>query len=199
MQMILDLVVATVIAGTILLITLAVEFRGQQASVAATQYQAAKKGILSAVEWLEQDMNNLGSGFSPATDAIQHLDTTSSPREFSFYARTDSATATAQLVTYEWEASESVVLENTSPPTQVPLYEFRRFIDGALAGTTPATFTKFDIHLLDRDSVSVTANLEDTRQVFVELAAISPLTKGSFMEQTRWNAVFRPVNLTMRP
>lgn len=207
MHVLSDYLLSVIIAFILLFVVLSLKFRGEQSSVEATQFRAAKIATLSFVRVLEQDFNNIGAQFMPTThltlkpeDALNVFDTLGVPAVFEFFAQTDSMQA-AQLVRYEWQTTgRTVELERGT----VPLYEVKRYLGGAggtLDGMSYGIITSLQVHLLRADSTGIT-NLKgpgaDTQQILVRLWAISPLGPGETFEEVRWEQVFRPPNLWKR-
>jgi Tfp pilus assembly protein PilE len=193
MQFMLDHIAGVVIAAIVVMIIAVTQFRGSEVSIEATQYAAAKTRMLDVAQFIEQDFSNIGSGVRPASSAIQVLDTTSTPREFRFLARTSQADPDSHVVAYRWSATGTTVLANN---VTVPTYTVERRIDGTVSGTSMGTVTGFRIDLMTADSTAVTTNYDATSIVSVLLKATSPLGVSKGIEQTRWRKVFRPVNLT---
>ncbi len=204
MQVFSDYIFSVIIAGIVLLIVLSLKFRGEQTSIDATQYRAAKVGTLSLVEAINRDFNNIGSQYlrnthanlSPDTVLIA-FDTLANPAHFAFWAQTDSV-RWAQQVRYEWRLTgKTVRLKNGTKP----LLEVKRLVDGVLQGRSTNMITRFEVHLQQASSLAFT-NLRganaDTQQILVRLRAVSPLGVGDSVEETRWEKMFRPANLWKR-
>ncbi len=188
---------AVVIAGFVLLLLFTVQEEGQRASLDALQYRQAKKGTLELTRMLELDFKNIGAGTRAPNASIVTFDTLASPRVFAFWAQEDSTHILdpvnwdSNLVRYEWQTLEYVELERGT----VPVYDVTRLVDGAVTGSSTDIVTKLEIHLLDADSTTA-ATLADTRQIVVSVRGVSPLGVGDYLEETLWNTVFRPVNLS---
>jgi predicted ABC-type sugar transport system permease subunit len=193
MQFILDHITGVVIAAIVIMIVAVTQFRGSEVSIEANQYAAAKTRMLNVVEFVEQDFANIGSGVDPVSGAIQNLDSVSTVKEFQFLGRTSQGDPAVYTILYRWTETGSVVLANN---VTVPTYTVERRIDGAVSGTSMGTVTEFRVDLMAADSTVVTTNYQDTRLVGVFLKATSPLGVSKGIEQTRWQKVFRPVNLT---
>ena len=195
MQLILDHITGVVTAAIVILAIAVTQFRSRDASYDATRYSAAKVRMLSVVEVMEQDIRNLGAGVDTAAHAIQGFDTTGTTRYLEFLGQTSQADEAVHVIRYEWSETGSVTLDDGST---IPTLTLERLIDGTVSGTSVGTITELTVDPMTRDSIAVTTNFRDTQIVAIELAAISPLGKGRQVEQTRWQKVFRPVNLVMR-
>jgi Tfp pilus assembly protein PilE len=192
MQLLLDHLASVAIAGLFLLAVLALQTRGNDASIEATQFNNTKTRMLSLAAMVERDFTNIGSGVDSVAYAITSLDTTSATRRFVFLARTDTADAAAHTVTYEWEAAGSAQLTDTTLAT----YTVKRIINGYTSGQSVDSVTSFGIKLFNSSGIQITTNYADTRFVNVSVTAVSTLGVMSELEQSRWNKSFRPINLT---
>lgn len=198
MQALLDYSVAVVVGGVVLLILLSLEWGGQRTSIEASQFEAAKKGVFSFVDMMQQDFRNVGSQFPNYTldpdDVITRFDTTATPHVFEFRGQTEPGQP-PKLITYEWEESGETVSLSDGP---TPLIDVRRKVDGTLTGQSTGMITHFEIHLKRDDPSLPIFNLKDTRQIVVRLKAISPLEAGEFLEELSFNSVYRPVGMTRK-
>ena len=202
-----EYVVAVVLASFVALTLFAVQLRTQETSVDSTQYRAAKKSAVDVVRMIEHDFKNLGSQHPASPTSGLHAlpggatfgiasapDTTGSPRSFQFYAPSQRGQA-PRVIRYEWETDGSVTL---SDGTTRDTYRFTRTVDGTVDGRSTGTLTQLSFNLLEGAGNAIT-NVGNTRQIFVELRAISPLGKGSTIEETRWTGTYRPLALTIDP
>jgi len=193
MQFLLDHLAAVVIAGLLLLVIIATQFRGQQTGIDATQFYDTRTRLLDLVQSVERDFSNLGSGADSVQYAIQEFDTLSTPARISFVARTDSSDPSGHTVTYRWTATDSVQLKDL---TMQPTYTVERLIDGNLSGQSIGSVTGFRVDLLTRDSLAVSSNFKQVRLINVLLSAASTLGTNAQIEQSSWRKQFRPMNLT---
>ncbi len=205
-------VVAAVIAGLVLVTMYGVQIRGQQTSIDGVRYRAAKKNVLSLVEVFERDFNNLGSHMywnggaydGHDLDPVEVLqpgwydstDVASGYRTWlQFISQTDSLQS-PNTIRYEWEPidGETITLEDG---TVRQLHEFRRYENGTLK-TSSSLLTRFRITPLTDESVPLMINLHDARRFRVSASILSPLGKGDTVEETLFDATYRPVALTIR-
>ena len=212
MQSFSDFIYGAMIAGVVLLIVLSLKIRGEQTSIDAAQFRAAKIGTLSIVEAIERDFTNIGSqrpdlDLAPENSFVA-WDTLGVPAYLVFWAQTDSLEG-AKRVCYAWQEMPEKTVHLESGET--PLIQVERKVDvgancsgGELAGMSTNMITHFEIHLLPDDSLTVTTitNLNgpdaDVKRVLVRLRAVSPFGPGDAVEETRWEKMFRPVNLWKR-
>ncbi len=192
MQTLIDHIAGVIIGGTVILLILASQLKGQKASIESTQYYATKAGLFSLVESIERDFSNIGSGVPHGGVLIDTLDTTGTVKAFQFRARVAQADPAPHIFRYEWTEDGSANLSTGA----VPLYRVERKVDGAVTGQSNGMITSMRIDLLTSDSLDVGATYGLTRQLNVQLTAVSPIGVGEGFEQSRWSKVFRPANLT---
>lgn len=197
---------AAVIASFIALLLFAVQLRSQEATIDSSHYRAAKTSAIEFVRMIERDMKNLGAQHPSTAGTTSPYplpgaapfaipappDSLSSPRTFEFYAQPNRGVAPS-TIRYEWEQAGTVTLADGSTK---PTYHLERYVDGNLEGRSLETITEFSIWLLEHDGNAIT-NVDETRQVFVEIRSVSPFGKGETVEETRWSSVFRPPALTI--
>lgn len=203
--------VAAVIAGLVLLSMYRVQIRGQETAVDAVQYRASKKNVLSMVEMIERDFNDLGSymrknggtfegvALDPQ-DVLQPgwYDSTSVAGGYQVWLQFLSQIDSMQVpvtIRYEWEPvdGETVTLNNG---TVRQIYEVRRYEDGTLT-TNSRLFTAFNITPLTDESLPIMINLHDARRFTVQMRTLSPLGKAQTVEESMFDATYRPVALTI--
>ena len=225
MQEMIALVASVIIAGVLLLALFVSQWRIQHTSIDATQYSAAKQGMLDLADTLEEDLSNLGAGIPQATmtttSAIQAFDTTGGTREFRFYSRPRSLVAdtlanfganprtanTAHLISYQWAATGETVRvfrPATNTFVSVPTYRITRRVNGSAAGESLDTITRIRFDLFDASGTPTGAGT-GVRTLVVSLRAVSPLGGGGadvefedaspHISETRWHKRFRPANL----
>lgn len=206
--------VAAVVAGLVLISMFNVQLRGQETSVDAVRYRAAKANMLSIVETLERDFNNLGAhmywdaaagGYDGQDlnpeDVLQPgwFDSTAVTGGYrtwlQFASQTDSL-AGPVTIRYEWEPidGETITLHDGAVRQ---IYEVRRYANGALT-TSSRLFTGFTISPLTDESVPIMINLHEARRFRVQLRVLSPLGKSDTVEETSFDATYRPIALTIR-
>jgi hypothetical protein len=181
--------------------------RSQDASLDSTQYRAVKTIAVDVVEMIETDMTNLGSQHPGALGGNLYTlpggmpfglvtvpDTTGPVRTFRFFAQTQRG-APPSIVRYRWSPVDSVTL---SSGVTRPIFDFIRTVDGAEDGRSTGILTHLSFNLLEAPGNSIT-NVENTRQIFVELRAVPPFGEGRTIEETRWTSTFRPLALSITP
>lgn len=204
------------IAGSVMLMLGTIKVEGQEAAIDAVQYRAARARILDLVQIMERDFRNVGSfmyfngthfvGKKPKllVNNIVKEYTKGAVNVFEFMAQTDPEKE-PELVRYTWEEKKDQVvkLNNKSERT---LYVVERRVGpaGTLTFRSEGLITDFDISIdrdgpLDQDlnTIGVLGDLDDTRRIKLRMAAISPLGKGDSVEETRFDAVFRPIAMTI--
>ena len=203
--------IASVIAGLVLLTMFAVQEKSQIAAVDAIQYRTSKSNMLSTVEILERDFSNyganlhrVGTGYigerlhpnvindnffydsTAVTDGMRY--------ELEFLSQPDSLQPFG-LIRYEWEPSGAVVTLDNG--TDRHLYRLERYFDGNLTFTNERlTDLKLDV-LPDTTLMPAIVNPVDIRLFKVRVRGVSPLGKAETIEETRFDATYRPVAMTM--
>lgn len=198
-------IAAIVIGGTILLILAVVGWRGQHNSVSATQFSAAKEGILDFAEVIEEDVSNMGAGrtnntltnpagYGAFVDASAY-DPTGTPASIRFYSWTarDGTYLNPQVdysnvVEYRWQVTDSVQVQDPATHTfqTVPSYRIERFVNGTANGESIDTLTEVAFVLYDASGAELTpaaiastpSLLNQVRAVAVTLRGVSPLGGG---------------------
>lgn len=162
MQFILDNALAGLIMGTLLLLAATVQLRGQQASIEASVHDMTKARAQSLVEVLKKDLETMGVGSDPSAESglqqfdcrASHDDGRTTLFEFSSLEDPKDPDSAPALVTYELhEATADDGAQRTVRvgPTEAPIYELKRFKDGAPSGGSGALLTYFNIQLMDGD------------------------------------------------
>ncbi|PEN11380.1 hypothetical protein CRI94_15185 [Longibacter salinarum] len=196
---------AVVIAAFIAVTLFSVQMRSQEVSMDATQYRAARTTAADIIEMIESDLKNMGSQH-PGTSSsglysfpggatfgiIAAPDTASTTRTFRFYAQQERGTA-PRTIQYQWTEVDSVTL---STGARLPVYDFTRTVDGVVDGRSTGILTRLTFNLLESPGNAIT-NLENTRQIFVEMRAITPLGEARTIKETRWTSTIRPAALTI--
>ncbi len=177
MQLILDNIVATMIAGVLFLVLVAVNQRSRMAAVETSNYYALKQQELTFVETLKRDMQNV-------TD-LQSVKEDPMTLEFRFKARTDPADTTRQDVAYR-RVYKGV-------RDGLPLYQVQRIVAGQPDGGSMSTIVKWEIVGQSEDGGSCVA--ASCRQIYVRFEAINPFQQGETVDRSRWEATFRPTQL----
>jgi len=211
-QMIL-LVAATVIAGIALFVLASVQERGQEAAVDAVQYAAAKEDLHNVVDMLERDLRNMGAsmyfdagGCNCWVGASVDPTTVLQPGWYDstivaggqlytlqFVTQIDS-TAPPVGVVYTWEPTgETVTLRNGTVRARQRL---ERRIGGTLSGVSNDV-SLLRLRLRQPESEPGMVNLSDTRVIDVTLRTVSPLGMGAVIEETRFDATYRPVGMAI--
>lgn len=190
MNVILDNLVATIIAGTILLILISVSHQRQMVAAEKVGYYAMRKQQLSFIDIMKRDMRNL----TEAESAVQ------SPTDstFSFLAYIDTTNTTIGRITYKYR--------RVGQRDTVDLHQVQRFVQPAAGGTqelvgmSMATLTGWEIEARSPTNVAVT-DPANARRIYVRFEAATPFYVNSeangikrrpAISQVRWEASFSP-------
>lgn len=225
MHILIDNLAAVVIGATVLLIIAFTQFQGQQAAVDGTQYYVAKAQMVDFVRQLQVDLNSLGAGATNAqVEAGQALlgyvvsgDTTD---VLTFRAYVDSsdfaAKTAADVLCYRREATGTTVHVRdpaTGAYVATPTFRIVRHLNptsaatctgGSDLGASMSTLTAFHVDLRRENGTSTTV-FSEVRQLAVHVRGVSPVGGGTtahqggmrqHIDETRWDGVIRPLNLT---
>lgn len=195
MQELIGIIASVVIGATIILVLAVISWRGNNHATSATQFSAAKEGMLDLAEFLEEDLSNMGAGQSSATmranaggfAGINSFDSTSTPAYLQFYSwhdRDDTISNTAlnpsadynRQVRYEWEQTGTVQVfdPDVNDYVDTPTFMIERFVSsggGAFdpAGSSIDTLTEIEFTFMDVDGdtldISAPATLATLRDV----------------------------------
>jgi hypothetical protein len=183
MQFILDNIAAGIISMAIFLILVVIQLRGQEASVDATWYYAAKKHTLTFVGTVERDFQSMQASEATGPSILSEDDT---HIEF----MTQDTTGGLVRVRYEW---------NSAPlPDSQAAFIVKRFVYGEADTLRMPSVAYFTVSFLDRQGSLLPAggDFKNIHQVAVSLGVASSFGQNGFIRQSRWKAVFRPVKQT---
>ena len=199
MHLLYDHLLAIRIAGIIFLVLLQLQVTGQQTQVETTLHYANRTQMVSFIETVQRDFQNVGAGVGPATQMIVSYTWDETEKSIEFRATVDTtAGSPVELIKYQLLAAtgESVCDGETT------CYEVQRFVHDGTAyqpdGKSVNTLTDFEIELRTWNGTPVTTNLAETRQIFVRVAALSPMGEEGIIKRSRWQTLFRPINLTLQ-
>lgn len=205
MQSLIYYVGATLVGFFAVFMLVMIMLRGQETSVDSTQIMRAKKSLFSAIENVELDFRNVGSGKRDVSTTFAGIDTVACAESkeadctFSFYGRADSTTADSSLIQYSWRQSGDEIIDadlsgSVDDLTNVTTYTLRRLVDGGHRFSVDRV-RRFQVILRD-DAGNVAAATTAVREIEIRLNVLVPTTQGDeAMEEVRWSSVFRPANL----
>jgi hypothetical protein len=213
-QMIL-LVAAAVIAGIALFVLASIQERGQEAAVDAVQYAAAKEDLHNVVDMMERDLRNMGASMyfdaggcncwvGASLDPINVLEGTwydssavtgGTWYRLKFYTQTDSLTP-PDTVRYVWRPAPGAGTVTLRDGTVRTIQRLERYQGGALTGWSD-DITLLRVRLRQPETQPTLINLSDARTIDVTLRTMSPLGMGDVIEETRFDATYRPVAMTI--
>ena len=198
MHLLYDHILAVFIGGIIFLVLVQVQMTGQQAQVEATHHYAKRTKMVTFIEMLQRDFQNVGAGVNPSDQKIVSFSWDNTEKSIEFLARVDTtAGAPVELIKYQLLS----VPTGQSHCEEVPCYEVQRFVhDGAAYqpdGKSMNTLSNFEIQLRMWNGSPVGANLEETRQIVIRVEALSPMGEEGTIKRSHWQTQFRPINLTL--
>lgn len=186
MPVLLDNLIATLVAGVVIMMMIASQTRATERSIERTSVYVAKTQALEFVEWFEDDIVRLGLNI-PLRDNRFLLPAYEDgiTRQFIFHSDSISVNRdTLRVITrYEVEPTGTTQLVDESERT---LYQLSRYtatvavsnggMTGSpqyvLSGQSPPTLSHFDVQLLRRDGHPA-VNSGETDYVNIRLSSIS--------------------------
>ena len=199
MHVLYDHALAVFIGGLIFLVLIQLQQTGQQAQVETTRYYANRTQMVTFIETLQRDFQNIGAGVNPSDQKIVSFSWNNTEKSIEFRARVDTtAGAPVELIKYQLLP----VPTEESSCEEVECYEVQRFVHDGIAyqadGKSMNTLTDFEIELRTWNGTPVGANLDDTREILVRVAALSPLGEAAVIKRSRWQTQLRPISLTLQ-
>ncbi len=199
MLLLYDHLVAVLIGGFIFLVLVQMQQTGIQAQVEVTRYYASRTQMVGFIEMLQRDFQNVGAGVDPSDQMMVSFSWDDTEKSIEFLATVDTtAGAPVELIKYQLLSVPS----QESHCEKVECYEIQRFVHDGTAyqadGKSMNTLTEFEIQLRMWNGSPVVGDLDDTREIFVRVVALSPMGEGGFIKRSRWQTQFRPINLTLQ-
>jgi hypothetical protein len=197
MQFLQDNLSASIIAGLSLLMMVGVNNQTQQESIKQQLLYQTRTQLFTLADVLAWDLNNAGYSTTPGQQGITRYNATT---VFGVPVTDDIEVWTADpngnriQVRYTLTAVDTTTIEGTT----VPLFQLRRYEDGALSAESTPTLTSFNIELLTLGGGP--ANPNSARQLRVRLRrAVAPsLDAGitpTMQRELYWGTSLTPPNL----
>lgn len=191
MQFLLDNLIGTMIAGTVVLILAAAHLTASQSAREATGYYATRAAAQTVVTVLDADLPNIGNEVPAATPAFVTHTFTSQQKVLEFRGRIAGA-AGIQRVRYE-----AVPLSGAVCGAAPTCWDLRRaaYADGSTAQTPRriGIVSSFDVTLLPVGATLTTATALDVRVGFV-----APPGAGGAVARQTFAKRYRLTNLVLR-
>lgn len=148
MWAVMDHLNASLAAGTVLVIALAVLVGKQRDGVTAASRAATVTTLNATVEWIERDLTNLGSGLPAGSDAVVEAAWSGERPSFTFVTGSDtSVTAPPRVIRYERVSHDGA-------------FELRRYevepSGPRLLGRSTARLRALDVVLYDGEGAQTT-------------------------------------------
>jgi len=197
MHVIYDNLIAILISGFLLTLIVQLTRDSNENRLDTTRYYASRVQSAAFIETIQRDFRNLGAGVDAAQPMITGFTWDNTQKTFEFKAALNPAVPT-QVDEIKYELNEVPSAENVCPST---CYELKRYVkkSGSYVhdGGSMASIAEFAIVLRDGGGtvLPVGANLDDTREIEVRMAALSPFGEDRIIKRTRWQTRFKPVNL----
>ena len=159
MQILLDNISATLIAGIVFMILIGLQWRVNETTVDRTILYMGKKSTLNLGEIIERDLENAGFGILPGDEGItRYQNTTFGTSTYTETLEFASADVDGNSISVRYTVSLEDTLQINGEA--VPLLNLIREEDTgagyAVAGGSSARLTDFDVDLLSTQNVGVT-------------------------------------------
>jgi hypothetical protein len=192
MQLHFDNIIATMVAGIVILILAMLYRSGQASQTDAAGFYHGSVQTEALVDMIERDFTNIGAG-APAGSRIVSYQWSGNTGHFEFRTIVDTtANAPAQQIRYTATAVSSPVCQQAG----VSCVEVVRttLVNGQwqVSGRSASTLSVMQI-----TPAPLTGNLADVREVAVRMESISPFGEGKVVRRNTWQSRFRPVNLAL--
>ena len=191
MQFLLDNLVATVVAGVVSLLLVAISVDRAEGTRDAVRLQAHQSVQTSFTEQLEWDLTNAGVLVPSGATAVQTI----TGDTFSFYGLVDTV-GTSGLISYVRVPADS--LDGSA------VFAVERYVDGVRSGGTVGVLSRFDIDALSNGGVPVTiGTLDQTRSVRVSTEWVLPFAEDDgartrqALRRSAWSTHVRPLGLQL--
>ncbi len=182
MHILLDNISATLIGGMVMLIFVASQAIGTDATINQTGYHAARAQVYAFGEQLQDDFENFGLGVSTGTNVIQ----SQTSNQISFWRQLDTSNPTLSTVTYTFVATDTVDVRGTS----TPLFTIERSVNGVAEGGGPANMSAFALELRNSDGDAV-ANEADAFSVHLRFAVLPYFDDEPTLSNLHWSRTYR--------
>jgi len=184
-----DNLVATAVAGTVMLMLVSIQMRATSANVAQTGRYAALNQARTVATWVEEDLKAMGRNrdegdsifdIVAASNRVENahsptgtvLRSSSDPAGLTLYYESGAGTDTT--LTYELIEADTRTVDGT----ERTVYRLRRQKNGTVSGGSGAGLGYFDISFLDRNANRVsnpTANRESIRAIRAQFSVLPPV------------------------
>lgn len=205
MQLLLDNLGASIIAGTVMLMVVSLQLRAQQTAVEAAVAYRGKAHTMRFADMISTEFPKIGEGTSDTTSAIQdHSTADGQTQQFVFMATTTPGGPgveiqynlivddTISVERWDEEKEDQVVVE-------VPIYRMERVEDGGSETVVMTNIKHWAVELLDSDG-DPTSTISDVRQLRVRLSCLYEAGSGDArtVHRTLWGSTFRPTSLRLQ-
>lgn len=198
-----DHLTAMFIAGMLVLLIFAAQRSNQDAQVESAQYYAGRTNMVALTDMLAHDFRNLGAGVDPAAPMILDYKWDTSGRYIEFVSMVDTTTtATADSLKYVLVPSKTVKAVLDDSLQTIQCYELQRLLYNGTAytisGVSMDTIIEFEIALSKAGGAPLSTDINDAREVHIQMSALSPLGVGKVIQRFRWQTKLQPFNLGLK-
>lgn len=183
-----DNITAMIIAGSVLVIMLAMQQQAQRVAVERTLNYVGTRQSIDLGRWVQEDLANIGAGVAGNQQALDvpRVNAEGLTREFTFQRKLTADAAAPVQVRYTLELVDSVDVRRSGGTETVRLYQLRRVADGHTDGESAPRLTDFKIELLDSRGDEA-ASAQAARYVRVQFASISHVFRDDdYIHEYHW-------------
>ena len=204
MQLLLDHLGATIIAGTVILMVVTMQLRAQQTALEEAAFFRGKARTMEFAKSLSREFPQIGQGISGGGVLVGHRESNGRTTQF-VYATTAGVQGGGSMnVTYTLVQDTTVQVETWDEQQQahvsedITLYRLERTEGSGTARTVMSDIREWKVELLDADG-DVTGVLADVRQLQVRVKCMFTFGAGDtqVVHQTVWGTTFQPTGLRL--
>lgn len=195
MSLIFDNLSATLISIAVVFMLVIMQQRVQRVSAEQVMMYAANQNVLGFGEWLEDDLVNIGWGVvgSNGIGTIQQNDTIPDlTKTFSFdrFLHSDSlVTSNVVYTVIRALDSKGVPVFQEIDGADVPLWQVRRIVAGAITGESAPYVTHFNIELENSFGEDV-FDVSLAEQLSIQVGMAMPFGEDAYIPETYWGTTF---------
>lgn len=186
--------IGVIVAGVVIYIISILNIQTQEQSVSAVQQRAVRTSEMGLLSMVEFDFQNIGSNFpsfdNPPDFAITAYDTASSTKVFQFIGQTQRWSQ-PDTVRYEWSKTGTKKIKRDGAYVDADVYSIKRYVNGALNGSSSGMVTRFQVRLRTSDGSPV-ADISETRQIMVGVSMAANIGSSTLLGETHWDTIIRP-------
>jgi hypothetical protein len=199
MQLLLDHLGATIIAGTVLLMVVTLQLRAQQTALEEAVFYRGKARTMTFAETISKEFPKIGEGLSGGGALVEHTVADGQTKEFVYATGAGGSGAGTTEVRYSLVQDTTVRIGRQARVSEdVPIYRLARTEDSGTARTVMSNIRHWRVKILDANGAP-TSVLDEARHLKVRLQCLFTFSEGQSREvhQTLWGTTFQPTGLRL--